>query len=76
MIVLPDDAEAPPIVPVLVPNVQAKELDALAARPMPGLAPLQVIAVEAVVTAGTGFTLTVKSVAEPIQLPVVEVGVT
>ena len=76
MILVPDDAEAPPIVPVFVPNVQAKELDALAVRLMPGLVPLQVIAVVAVVTAGVGFTVTVISVADPAQLPVEEVGVT
>jgi hypothetical protein len=64
------------MLPVLVPNVHAKELGALAVRLMLGLVLLQVLAVLAVVTPGVGFTVTVILVDEPIHEPATEVGVT
>jgi hypothetical protein len=57
--VLPLPDEAPVIPPVTVPMVQAKVLVALAVRVIAGPAPLQVVAVEALVRAGLGFTVTV-----------------
>ena len=39
-------------------------------------APLQILLVVALVTAGVGFTVTVMVLDEPIQEPVLEVGVT
>jgi hypothetical protein len=64
------------MVPVLVPNVQAKVLPALAVKLKFGLAPLQVLAVVLLVSVGVGFTVTVTLVAGPAQEPVVLVAVT
>ena len=72
----PVDALAPVMAPVLVPNVHAKELAALAVKLMLVALPLQTDAVVAVVTAGFGLTDTVIFVGLPTQAPVVEVGVT
>lgn len=72
----PEVALAPVILPVLVPNVQAKLLAADAVKPMLVALPVQTDAVLAVVTAGIGLTVTVILVAVPTQLPVVAVGVT
>jgi hypothetical protein len=72
----PEPGLAPVILPVLVPNVHAKVLAALAVRLILGLVPLQVLALVEVVIAGVGLTVTVILVAEPTQDPVVEVGVT
>jgi hypothetical protein len=58
LIVLPDPAAAPVMLPVIVPIVHAKLLGALAVNAMFGLVPLQVLAVLAVVTAGVGLTVT------------------
>lgn len=69
-------AVAPVMVPVLVPNVQAKLLAAEAARVILGPVPLQVAAVVELLTAGFGFTVIVISVAALAQLPVVVVAVT
>jgi hypothetical protein len=57
--VFPELADAPVILPMIVPTVQVKLLGALAVNAMFGLVPLQVLAVLAVVTAGVGFTVTV-----------------
>jgi hypothetical protein len=73
---LPLEALAPVMVPVLVPNVQAKVLPALAVKLKFGLAPLQVLAVVLLVSVGVGFTVTVTLVAGPAQEPVVLVAVT
>ena len=72
----PEPATAPLMLPVLVPKVQLKLLAALAVRAMFGLVPLQTVAVVEVVTAGTGFTVTVMVEAAPAQEPEVDVGVT
>ena len=55
----PDPAVAPVIPPVIVPTVQTKLLGKEAVKLMFGLVPLQIEAVLAVVTAGTGLTVTV-----------------
>jgi len=55
----PELALAPVILPVIVPMVQAKLLEALAVREILGLVPLQVLAVAVLVTSGIGLTLTV-----------------
>jgi uncharacterized protein Usg len=59
LIVLPDPAIAPVILPVIVPTVHVKLLGALAVNAMLGLVPLHVTAVLAVVTTGVGVTVTV-----------------
>jgi hypothetical protein len=59
LIVPPEDALAPVILPTTVPIVQAKLLGALEVKLIFGPVPLQVDAVVAVVTAGFGFTVTV-----------------
>jgi len=76
LIVVPEDADAPVIPPVIVPIVHEKLLATLALKLILGLVPLQVVAVAAVVTVGAGFTVTVIVEAAPAQEPVVEVGVT
>jgi len=76
LMVEPEPAEAPVIAPVLVPKVHAKFEAALAVRLILGPVPLQVLVVVDVVTAGVGFTVTVILVADPVQEPTVEVGVT
>jgi hypothetical protein len=73
---VPEPELAPQIEPVLVPRVHAKLLDALAANEMAVVAPLQILAVFAVVTAGRGLTVTVIVVLAPTHEPAVEVGTT
>jgi hypothetical protein len=73
---VPDEADAPVIPPVIVPIVQEKLLGTLAVKLILGPVPLQVVAVFAVVTVGDGFTVTVIVYGAPVQLPVVDVGVT
>jgi hypothetical protein len=58
LIVFPNPAEAPVILPEIVPTVHVNVLAAVAARAIAGLVPLHVAAVFAVVTAGLGFTVT------------------
>ena len=67
---------APVILPVIVPMVHVKVLATLAVKLMFGPVPLQVLFVDAVVTAGVGLTVTVTACELPIQLPTVDVGVT
>ena len=55
----PDPADAPVILPVIVPTVQVKVLGVLAVRAILVAVPLQIVAVLAVVTTGVGFTVTV-----------------
>jgi hypothetical protein len=74
--VVPLLALAPVIAPVFVPSVHAKLLAALAVKLIPGPVPLQVDALAAFVTTGEGFTVTVIVYGLPMQLPVVDVGVT
>jgi hypothetical protein len=74
--VAPEPALVPVMPPVMVPIVHVKALGALAVKVILGLVPLHVLAVAALVTAGTGFTVTVIVKAAPTQEPVVAVGVT
>ena len=60
----------------MVPKVQVKLLAALAVNEILLPAPLHMVFVEAVVTTGIGLTVTVMAVAAPVQVPVVDVGVT
>lgn len=60
MMVLPDPALAPVMPPVMVPTVQVKVLGAEAVSAMFGLVALQMVEAFAVVTAGVGYTVTVK----------------
>jgi ABC-type proline/glycine betaine transport system permease subunit len=76
LIVAPDPALAPVMLPVIVPIVHAKLLGALAVNAIFGPDPLQVLAVAALVTAGIGLTVTVIVNADPAHDPVVDVGVT
>jgi hypothetical protein len=76
LIVDPEPARAPLIPPVIVPIVQVKLLGALEIRAKFALAPLQIVAVEAFVTAGAGLTVTVIVKAAPTHEPPVVVGVT
>jgi hypothetical protein len=72
----PAAAEAPLIVPVFVPRDHAKVLATLDVRVIPGLVPLQVLAVLELVTAGAGFTVTVIFKGAPTHELAVDVGVT
>ena len=72
----PEPATAPVILPVMVPKVQLKLLAALEVNAILVEAPLQILLVAALVTAGVGLTVTVMVVEEPTQEPVLEVGVT
>jgi uncharacterized protein Usg len=76
LIVPPEPADAPVILPTIVPIVQVNVLGALAVNEMFGLVPLHVLAVAKLVTAGFGLTVTVIVYAGPGHDPVVEVGVT
>jgi hypothetical protein len=73
----PFPAEAPVMFPVIVPIVHANVLGALAVKMIFGPVALQIDAVDAVVTAGVGLTVTVAMMlkAEPTH-PIDEVGVT
>jgi len=62
LIVDPEPAEAPVIAPTLVPNVHAKVLGTLAVRLMFVPVPLQILAVVAVDTPGTGYAFIVIEV--------------
>ena len=62
--------------PVIVPIVHVNVLGALAVKLILGPAPLQVVAVLAVVTTGFGFTATVIVKGVPGHEFTVEVGVT
>ena len=73
---MPELLDAPVIPPVTVPTVQLNVLATLAVKLIFGPVPLQVVAVLAVVTTGDGFTVTVIVYGAPVQVPVVDVGVT
>jgi hypothetical protein len=75
LMVDPEPAVAPVMLPEIVPIVQVNVLGTLAASEMFGLVALQIAAVEGFVTTGVGFTVTVMVYGAPGQLPVVEVGV-
>ena len=55
----PEPEDAPEIPPVIVPIVHAKPQGAEAVSAIFGLAPLQVLAVGALLTVGVGLTVTV-----------------
>jgi hypothetical protein len=74
--VVPEVADAPVMLPVFVPNVQANELAAEAVSAMLVAVPLQRLAVFAVVTTGVGLTVAVIEYALPAHDPAVDVGVT
>jgi hypothetical protein len=77
VIVLPEPAEAPVMLPVIVPTVQVNVLAALAVNAMFVAVALHITAVLAVVTIGVGLTVTVIVYAGPGQAGVVvDVGVT
>lgn len=59
MIVDPELARAPLILPVFVPMVQLKLLAALDVNVIAGAVPLQIVEVKALVNAGSGLTVTV-----------------
>jgi len=76
LIVEPELALAPVILPVMVPIVHANELGMLDVKLIFGPVPLQVPTVDEFVTAGAGLTVTVMVYREPVHEPPVEVGVT
>jgi hypothetical protein len=63
------------MLPVIAPIVQEKLLGIEAVKLILVLAPLQMVAVLAVITTGAGLTVTVIVYAAPVHEPVVEVGV-
>jgi hypothetical protein len=73
--VVPDPPLAPVMPPVIIPMVQIKLLGIEAVKLILAPAPLQIVAVLAVVTTGAGLTVTVIVYAAPAQEPAVEVGV-
>jgi uncharacterized protein Usg len=75
LIVAPEPALAPVMLPVIVPIIQVKLLGADAVKLIFGLTPLQIVAVVGVVTTGTGLIVTVIVKGVPGHEPVVEVGV-
>ncbi len=76
LILVPEPARAPVILPVIVPNVQLKLLAIPAVKETLVLFPLQIMAVALVVTIGLGLTVTVIVNPEPAHEPPVDVGVT
>jgi hypothetical protein len=77
LIVVPDPADAPEILPVMAPIVHANVDGALAASVMFGLVALQIDTVDGLVTTGVGFTVTtIEYGARLTQAPDVDVGVT
>ncbi len=75
MIVPPEPALAPVIPPVIVPIVHVNVLGTLDVNVMFIEAPLQIVAVDELVTVGPGFTVTVIVNGLPTHEPVVDVGV-
>jgi hypothetical protein len=74
---LPEPALAPVMPPVIVPIVQLNVLAAVDVNAIFVVAPLQMVALFAVVTAGVGLTVTVILYGAPGQAGVaVDVGVT
>ena len=77
IILLPLPAASPVIPPATGPNVQLKLLGVDAVKAKAVLLVVQIVSVViALVTTGVGFTVTVKLVALPTQLPPVDVGIT
>lgn len=75
LIAEPELAVAPVIEPVIEPSVQLKLLAALDVKFILVDAPLHILFVAALVTAGTGLTVTVIVSAAPTQAPLEDVGV-
>jgi hypothetical protein len=75
LMVEPDPADAPVMLPETVPTVHVNVDGTLAASAMFGLVALQIETVEGFVTTGVGLTVTVIVNGAPAQFPVVEVGV-
>jgi hypothetical protein len=67
LIVLPEPAEAPVMLPVIVPMVHVKVLGVFAVSEILGLVPLHMVAVLAVVTVGVGMTVATKLKGTPLQ---------
>lgn len=65
-----------PVVFGLLAAIQVNVEPTLAVKGIFTLAPLQMVAVDALVMAGVGFTVTVTVCDVPAQLPALEVGVT
>ena len=76
LIRLPLPADAPVMLPLIVPIVHVNVLGAVAASVIFGLALLHTETVAGLLTAGLGFTVTVIVNAGPAHEPVVDVGVT
>ena len=74
--VLPDPELAPVMPPVTAPITHEKVLGVVAVKLIPGLVVLQIVAVEGVVTVGTGLTVTVMVNGVPTHEPVEAIGVT
>jgi hypothetical protein len=74
--VAPEPAEEPVIPFVIVPIVHVKLLATLEVKAMLVDTPLQMLFVDALVTTGAGFTVTVMVVELPAHEPPVDVGVT
>ena len=75
MMIDPEPAPAPVMLPVIAPIVQVNVLATEAVRLIFGPVPLQVLAVAELVTIGVGLTVTVIVKGVPAQEPVVAVGV-
>jgi hypothetical protein len=76
LIVFPEPAEAPVILPLIVPIVHEKLLAMEAVNEIFGFDPLQVLAAAGLVTVGFGLTLTVIVYGAPAHEPALAVGVT
>ena len=72
----PELADAPVILPVIVPIVQLYVLAALEVNAILVDTPLQIVFVAVFVIPGVGSTVTVMVSGNPTHEPVVEVGVT
>lgn len=66
----PEPASAPVMLPVMVPNVQLKELGALAVKEMAVEVPLHIVLAAALVTVG-GATIVMESVSLKLLHPTV-----
>jgi hypothetical protein len=76
LIVLPDPALAPEILPLMDPMVHVNVLAVLAVSARFGLVLLHIETPEGFVTTGLGLTVTVIVNGAPVHVPVVDVGVT
>jgi hypothetical protein len=72
----PEPGLAPEILPVTAPMVHVKVLGMDEVKEIFGAVPLQILAVNVLVTVGFGLTVTVIVNGDPAHDPDVEVGVT